>query len=389
MDLIKNTNIDFLKYKIPALLLSLAIIVAGLVLIATKGLRYGVDFAGGTAIHVKFRKEIPVDKVRNTLRDAGFRDSAVQTFNDRTQMLIRLSQKVSSGDQVEALSNRVTEALLSAMGGSTLPAGKRDLNRASEKQLQEYFSVRDPWGTKNPESYTSETKKLVNLRVQNAGLMPAFDKLVGIDPKIIESLREQYVVSDIAILSTEYVGPQVGAELREQATLAIIWSVIALMIYVWFRFQLVWGVSAVLCLVHDVLVTLAFFAFFDREISLTVVAAFLTIVGYSINDTIVIYDRVRENLRTMRTLPLEVVINTTLNQMLGRTLIINGLVMVVVLVLYFFGGEVINDFAFAMLVGSIAGTYSTIYIASALIVFYDRYFGKKAQPAKTRVIKAS
>ena len=389
MDLIKNTNIDFLKYKIPALLLSLAIIVAGLVLIATKGLRYGVDFAGGTAIHVKFRKEIPVDKVRSTLRDAGFRDSAVQTFNDRTQMLIRLSQKVSSGDQVEALSNRVTEALLSVIGGSTLPAGKRDLNRASENQLKEYLSLRDPWGTKNPESYTSEVKKLVNLRVQNAGLMPPFEKLVGIDPKIIESLREQYVVSDIAILSTEYVGPQVGAELREQATLAIIWSVVALMIYVWFRFQLVWGVSAVLCLVHDVLITLAFFAFFDREISLTVVAAFLTIVGYSINDTIVIYDRVRENLRTMRTQPLETVINLTLNQMLGRTLIINGLVMVVVLVLYFFGGEVINDFAFAMLVGSIAGTYSTIYIASALIVFYDRYFGKKAQPAKTRVSKAS
>ena len=109
--------------------------------------------------------------------------------------------------------------------------------------------------------------------------MPPFDKLVGIDPKIIESLREQYVVSDIAILSTEYVGPQVGAELREQATLAIIWSVIALMIYVWFRFQLVWGVSAVLCLVHDVLVTLAFLSSSIAKFPLTVVAAFLTIVG--------------------------------------------------------------------------------------------------------------
>ena len=112
-------------------------------------------------------------------------------------------------------------------------------------------------------------------------------------------------------------------------------------------------------------------------------------MGYQINDTIVIYDRVRENLRTMRTQPLEAVINLSLNQMLGRTIIINGLVLAVVLVLYFFGGEVIGDFAFAMLIGAVAGTYSTIYIASALIIFYHRFFGKKSQPAKARVSKAS
>ena len=388
MDFIKDTKIDFLKYKVPAMILSLVIIVAGLVLVATKGLRYGVDFAGGTAIHVKFRKEVPVDKVRNALRDAGFRDSAVQNFNDPTQMLIRLSQKVSSGDQVEKLSTQVTNALLGVTGISP-PAGKQDLNRLTEAQLKQYLALRDPWGTKNPDSYAAQVKKLTDLELESGGLMPQFEKMTGVDSKIVGALREQFFVSDITVLSTEYVGPQVGAELREQATLAIIWSVIALMIYVWFRFQLVWGISAVACLVHDVLVTLAFFMFTDREISLTVVAAFLTIVGYSINDTIVIYDRVRENLRTMRTQPLETVINLTLNQMLGRTLIINGLVLVVVLVLYLFGGEVINDFAFAMLVGSIAGTYSTIYIASALIVYYNRYFGKKAQTAKTKVSRAS
>jgi preprotein translocase subunit SecF len=388
MDLFKETKIDFLKYKIPAMILSLVIIIAGLVLVFTKGLRYGVDFAGGTAIHVKFRKDVSVDKVRTALRDAGFRDSAVQNFNDRTQMLIRLSQKVSSGDQVEKLTDQVIAALNSVTGVSA-PPGKQDLNKLTETQLKQFIALRDPWGTKNPDSYTAEAKKLTNMELQNGGLMPPFEKLTGVDPKIVNVLREQFYISDIAVLSTEYVGPQVGAELREQATLAIIWSVIALLIYVWFRFQLIWGISAIVCLVHDVLVTLAFFMFADREISLTVVAAFLTIVGYSINDTIVIYDRVRENLRSMRTQPLESVINLSLNQMLGRTLIINGLVLVVVLVLYFFGGEVINDFAFAMLVGSIAGTYSTIYIASALIVFYNRHFGKKAQPAKAKVSKAS
>jgi preprotein translocase subunit SecF len=190
-------------------------------------------------------------------------------------------------------------------------------------------------------------------------------------------LQQKYYVSDVAILSVEYVGPQVGAELREQAILAIIWSMSGLLIYVWFRFELLWGLAGIICLAHDVLITLAFFAFTGREISLTVVAAFLTIVGYSLNDTIVIYDRVRDNLKTMRTQPIESVINLTLNQMLGRTILTNGTVLSVVIVLYLFGGEVINDFAFAMLVGCISGTYSTIYIASALIVLYHEYFGKK------------
>ncbi len=389
MDFFKETKIDFLKYRVPSIILSLVIIAAGMVLIAKNGLRYGVDFSGGTAIHVKFRHEVPVEKVRSALRDAGFQDSGVQTFNDPTQMLVRLPQKVSSGDQVEQLSDRVTGVL--SFGSVQIDtSAKKDLNKVTETQLKQYLQLKDPWGTKSAESYAGEVKKLIDLRLANGGLMPPLDKMSGVDSKIVNSLKEGYYVSDLAILSTEYVGPQVGSELREQAMLAIIWSVAALLVYVWFRFQLIWGIAAVICLAHDVLVALAFFAFFDREISLTVVAAFLTIVGYQINDTIVIYDRVRENLRSMRTVPLEQVINLSLNQMLGRTIIINGLVLAVVLVLYFFGGEVINDFAFAMLIGAVAGTYSTIYIASALIVYYDRYFGKKkAQLAKAKVSKVS
>ncbi|MCI0617988.1 protein translocase subunit SecF, partial [bacterium] len=140
----------------------------------------------------------------------------------------------------------------------------------------------------------------------------------------------------------------------------------------------------------DVFITLAFFAFFGREISLTVVAAFLTIVGFSLNDTIVIYDRVRDNLKTMRTQSLESVINLSLNQMLNRTILTNGTVTIVTIVLYLFGGEVINDFAFAMLAGCVSGTYSTIYVASALIVIYDKYFGKKKPAtARARVSKVS
>jgi preprotein translocase subunit SecF len=372
MDFFKETKIDFLKYRVIAIVVSVIIIAAGLALMITRGLRYGVDFTGGTAVHVKFRNAIQPDNLRKTLKDNGFADSGVQSFNDPTQVLIRLSQKVSSGDEVEDLSRRVAQILSPAR-----EQGKEDLNNATELSLKQYLMARDPWGKKTAEAYTGEVKKLIGLRVANGGLFPPFDKMSGVDPKIVASLKERYYISDVGILSVEYVGPQVGSELREQAKLAIGWTVAALLIYVWFRFEFLWGFSAIMCLVHDVLVTLAFFAFTGREISLTVVAALLAIVGYSINDTIVIYDRVRENLRTMRTRPLDEVINLSLNQMLGRSIIINGLVLLITLVLYFFGGEVINDFAFAMLVGSIAGTYSTIYIAGAIIIFYNRYFGKK------------
>ncbi len=376
MDFFKDTKIDFLKYRTICIAISLIIIIAGVVMMVQNGLRYGVDFTGGTAVHVKFRNAVELESIRKTLKDNGFADSGVQGFSDATQVLIRLTQKVSSADEIEDLSRRVANIL-----SPTKESGKEDLNNATELSLKQYLQATDPWGKKTAEVYAGEVKKLIKFRQDNGGLFPGFDRMTGVDPKVIASLKERFYVSDLAILSLEYVGPQVGAELREQAKLAVAWSVAALLVYVWFRFEFIWGFAAIVCLAHDVLVTLSFFAFSGREISLTVVAALLAIVGYSINDTIVIYDRVRENLRTMRTRPLSEVINLSLNQMLGRSIIINGLVFVVVLVLYIFGGEVINDFAFAMLIGSIAGTYSTIYIAGALIIFYDSYFRKKRPSA--------
>ncbi|HSE39727.1 MAG TPA: protein translocase subunit SecF [Acidobacteriota bacterium] len=390
MRLFKETNINFLKYKYIFLGISIVIIIAGLAIIAQRGLSYGVDFSGGTAIHVKFRKAPSLDKIRSTLKDAGFVDSGVQGFNDPTQVLIRLPQKVSKEEEIDQIAKRVSEVLNKNVAGSEIPAGKEDLNTASDTEIRQYLAVKDPWGVRSPDKYDAEVKKLSELRKANTGLFPRFEEMKGVDPRVINALKDQYVISNLGILSTEYVGPQVGSELREQAKLAIIWSLIGLMAYVWFRFQLTWGVSAVLCLAHDVLITLAFFAFFNREISLTVVAAFLTIVGFSLNDTIVIYDRVRDNLKSMRTQSLESVINLSLNQMLNRTILTNGTVTIVTIVLYFFGGEVINDFAFAMLIGCVSGTYSTIYIASALIIIYDEYFGKKrVQAAKAKVSKAS
>jgi preprotein translocase subunit SecF len=391
MQLFKTPNIDFLKYKYFFIGVSAAIIIAGLLLIWKNGLKYGVDFSGGTAIHVKFRGTPHLDTVRKALKEGGYVDSGVQGFKDPTQVLVRLPQKVSNEAEIEEISRKVQQILLTRVLNETPPAEKKDLNSATDFEIRQYLATKDPWHAGAPEKYDAEVQKLSDLRKSNTGMFPKFEQITGIDPKIIDTLKQDYYVSDLAILSNEYVGPQVGSELREQAKLAIIWSLIGLCVYVWFRFQLTWGISAVICLGHDVLVTLAFFAFFGREISLTVVAAFLTIVGFSINDTIVIYDRVRDNLKTMRTQSLEQVINVTLNQMLNRTILTNGTVTIVSIVLYVFGGEVINDFAFAMLVGCVSGTYSTVYIASALIVIYEKHFGGKKKPAtaKARVSKVS
>ena len=387
MRLFGETKIDFLKYRTPAMLVSLAIILAGAFFIWKNGLHYGVDFSGGTAIHVKFRQVIPLDAIRSTLKKGGFPDSGVQAFNDPTQVLIRLPQQAKSEQETEALAERVSQLLITESLKASVPSGKEDLNAASPNDISGYLQLKNPWSLTDPQRYQEQVNRLIQLRKANTGLFPPFEQMKGVDPKIINSLKENYYISDLAFLSTEYVGPQVGAELREQAKLAIAWSLTGLLVYVWFRFEFLWGASAIVCLAHDVLVTLAFFAFSGREISLTVIAAFLTIVGFSLNDTIVIYDRVRDNLRTMKTQPLENVINLTLNQMLNRTILTNGTVTIVTIVLYIFGGEVINDFAFAMLIGCISGTYSTIYIASALIVTYDTYFRKKKKfaPAKARV----
>lgn len=387
MELFTDTKINFLKYKIPAIFLSLVVIAAGLFMIWKKGLRYGVDFSGGTAIHLKFRSAVSLDSLRAALKNGGFPDSGVQGFNDPTQVLIRLPQKIASEQDIERISSNVAEVILVHALKGTVPSGKRDLNATTPSELRGYLQSKDPWGVRDPQRYSGEVEKLRNLKQSGTGLFPPFEQMSGIDPKIINSLKETFYVSDIGVLSTEYVGPQVGAELRDQARLAIAWSLAGLLIYVWFRFEFVWGVAAIACLAHDVLITLTLFSFFDREISLTVVAAFLTIVGFSLNDTIVIYDRVRDNLKTMRAQPLQDVINLTLNQMLNRTILTNGTVTIVTIVLYIFGGEVINDFAFGMLVGCVSGTYSTIYIASALIVLHHHYFGKKKKsvPAKARV----
>ena len=212
-------------------------------------------------------------------------------------------------------------------------------------------------------------------------MMRSPKRIEGLQGEIIKALEVVYGQGKIELRRTEVVGPQVGAALRKQAALAMAYALIGILIYITIRFEFRFAVAAILALVHDVLITLGAFAVTNKELSLPVIAAFLTIVGYSLNDTIVVFDRIRENLKLFRRESYEAVFNRSINETLSRTILTSMTTMLVVLALFFLGGEVIHDFAFALLVGIVVGTYSSIFVASPILVFWQRLM-----PSKKRLI---
>jgi len=189
--------------------------------------------------------------------------------------------------------------------------------------------------------------------------------------QVLAALNANYHDSGFTVQQVEIVGPTAGKQLQQQAWLATIYSLIGMLVYLWFRFELIYGVAAVVAVFHDTLITVGAFSLTNREISLTVVAAVLTLVGYSMNDTIVVFDRIRENLRTRRREGLSVVVNRSINQTMSRTILTSGLTFLTVLSLFLFGGEVLHNFSFALVVGILIGTYSSIAVAAPMLVAYQ------------------
>lgn len=230
------------------------------------------------------------------------------------------------------------------------------------------------------QTYDNPAKNQVLVRVAGAS---AEGNLDATAQKILQSLSGSYAENPVKESSSEIVGPVVGSELREKAIWLTVLGLLAQLIYIGFRFQgAVWGTGAAVASLHDVLITLAFLSFFGFEITLNVIAALLTLVGYSVNDTIVVFDRVRENLRQKRKEPLSKLLNDSLNQTLSRTLISNGTTFLAVLGLFLFGGEVLRGFAFAMVVGIVVGTYSTVYIASPVVLWWREGRSKPTAASK-------
>jgi preprotein translocase subunit SecF len=196
-------------------------------------------------------------------------------------------------------------------------------------------------------------------------------------PAVLGTLSSGYSLGNFTVRNVEVVGPKVGTQLRRQAILATLYALAGMLVYIAIRFEWVYGAAAVIAVFHDVLITLGFFSLFRYEISLTVIAALLTLVGYSMNDTIVIFDRVRENLRLMRREPLADIVNKSINQTLSRTILTSGLTFLTVLVLYALGGQVLRAFSFAMVVGVVVGTYSSFGIAAPIVVVWSKFRGNQ------------
>ena len=376
MQFFKTPHIRFMKYQYVALAVTAAIVLAGaLNIIFGKGLKLGVDFGEGTLIRVIFKTPVSVSDIRSELSKVGLGDSVIQEAGKNgREFQIRTMEVVSTkeGPELEShekQANEVIAALRGDDGRAEQAAGLRDLNGIDRRTLAALLE------TQFPGQGEELSSKLIDQRTA-AGIYSDFSELSnsGIGPEVVSFLKDKTYLGKLTVISRETVGPQVGKDLRKRATQAIIWSLIGMLVYIALRFKVANGVSAIFTLTQDVLITLSIYSFTNREINLPIIAGLLTIVGFSINDTIVIFDRIRENQKNLRKMPLEEVMDLSINQMLGRTFITSGTVFMTVLALFIFGGKVINDFAFVMLIGTIEGVYSTVYLSCPVVLFWQKLF---------------
>lgn len=380
MQIFKKPDFNFMKYKLFAFGLSGIIIIGGIINITKgKGLNEGIDFAGGSLVRVMLKNEIPIDEVRRLLGEVGLEKSRIQEIGaSKREYLIRSLQTLekSQEEEIEAheiIGNKVIEALRLQEDRTALERGLKDLNTIAERELTLILEV------SFPEEASAIAQNILSFRVSE-GIIQDYAQLQqerGISREIIDTLEGKTFLGSLAVLSKETVGPQVGHDLRKKATQAVIWALIGMLIYIGIRFKLAYGVAAILTLAHDVLITLSIFSLTNREINLPVIAAMLTIVGYSLNDTIVIFVRVRDNLRILRKHDFERILDKSINQTLSRTVITSGTTFLTVLALFLFGGEVINDFAFTMIIGVVTGTYSSIYQSCPLLHYWNKIFKPK------------
>lgn len=298
-----GTNIDFIKRRKIAIIISVVLIVAGLISIAIKrGFNYGIDFSGGTMVQLLFKEDVHIDKVRKGLTNINMGDSVIQHYGSGKEIIIRA--------------------------------------KAASETLED------------------------------------------IGKKIKDAVGTEFSADRFEVRRVEMVGPKVGKDLRQKAMLSLFYAMFFMLVYIWWRFEFAFGIGAIIALIHDVLITAGVISIANIEFDLTIVAALLTIVGYSINDTIVVYDRIRENLKDIRRESYSDMINRSINETLSRTILTSLTVFMVAIILFLFGGEVIHGFSLAMVVGVVAGTYSSIYIASPIVLFWEASPGRRLSKVK-------
>jgi preprotein translocase subunit SecF len=373
VEFFRNPNIDFLGKKWYFLAFSLVFSVAGLLSMAFwHGIPLGVDFRGGTLVYVKFAHSPDDNAIRASMDRAGLKNAKIQTYGPalNNEVLIDLAEQETSEQALDRGKTQIINAL-----ETNAPAGKQDLNNASSLGIKNYLLEKDPLhaGTDADARYDAVAQEIVRVRDKvKGGVLSSMSDLNGaVDPAVVSALSEGFFLSDFGVRNVEIVGPQVGKQLQSQAKWAILYSLLGMLVYLAFRFEWIYGVAAVVTVFHDTLITVGAFSLTNKAISLTVIAAILTLIGYSNNDTIVVFDRIRENIKLMRREKLSEIVNRSINQTLSRTILTAGLTFLTVVALYLFGGEVLHGFSFALVIGILIGTYSSIAIAAPILVAYQ------------------
>jgi preprotein translocase subunit SecF len=378
MQIIDNLNIDFLAKRKIAYAISIVLLVLSIGSLVIRGLVFGIDFKGGSEITLEFEKPIDITDIRNDLSNVGLGNVEVKTFGGEAGVLIRTESLNIPADKFPIILESITTFLQtnfpetqfsivdSSKGHVTFRlANPAIAKEASEKLLSHGFQS----------SLASKEANNIDLVVR-----------VTLSDWIQETLREKHADNKFSVSSETQVGPKIGGELKVDALISISLALLVILIYIGFRFKFAFAVGAVVALFHDVIITLGFFSLLyglipqlNLEISVSIVAAFLTLIGYSINDSVVVFDRVRENLKIHKTAPIEENINKGINKTIRRTLVTSLTTLFVVTVLLIFGGDVLRGFAFTMFFGIIIGTYSSIFVASPFVYEYAMKSKKKIQ----------
>ncbi len=386
MRILQDTNIDFMKYRRPWIIVSLVLILFGAYVIFFGGhLNLGIDFAGGTQMNLKFAEEPDLADLRQTLQAAGIPDPQIQRFGDvgGNEVLIR-TPVAAAGE--EERKQQIEVALDSWLGQSN---NGFDINRNGADAVAAWLTTRNPDAlTGDPGSirahYDTVAAAIAASR-RELGHLSDVDALRSVVSEPTAAvLASDAKFGDLAILGAGRVSAQVGSELRKRGILAVSLALLGMLAYIWLRFELRFGVGALMAVIHDVFITLSLFALAGFEFNLTTIAGFLTLVGYSVNDSVVVFDRVRENLNQLRSRPLVDVMNWSLNQTLSRTILTSGTTLLAVGALLFLGGDVLKGFAFILMIGVVAGTYSSIYIASPFALLWEKHFGGKGESASAK-----
>lgn len=369
-----NKELNFMGLRKIAISISILIVIASIALVSTKGVKRGVQFIGGTEIQVRFKENIPIDDLRKAFHDDDFPNAQIVKIDEEgvNEFIIKITG--AAGDETKKGSTVAThiDEIFKKISHENGDPNKYDVNKINLTELTTSLTKANPLklekealiGEKVTE-YNNIAKNYIKFRDEKGFFNSVEEAQAAFDKQELKDfLSNNFYAGNYLKLKEDTFSPSISKEQTTKAVQAMVMALISILIYVSIRFKFAYAIGAITALVHDVFITLGMFVLFDQEFSLPVVAAFLTIIGYSLNDTIIVFDRVRENLNLVKTKPLLEVLNRSLNQTLSRTLLTSLTTLFVVVVLFFFGGLALRSFSFPLLVGIIVGTYSSIYIAS-------------------------